>query len=346
MMIKDDEYFMAEAMALAENAIGYTSPNPMVGAVLVHDGEIVGQGYHMKYGEAHAEVNCINSVTKENQHLIKDSVLYVTLEPCAHHGKTPPCVDLIIANEIKEVVIATLDPFEEVNGRGVEILKTAGIKVKTEVLYFEARFQNRRFFWYHENKQPYIILKWAETADGFMASADNERLMITGEESNMLVHQWRSEEDAIMIGSRTAILDDPLLTVRHVEGPSPIRIVINTDDELPLTLKMFNDGLPTIVFNTEKEEVQGSVVYKKVDILNGPEELLSALYDLKIQSVIVEGGARLLQYFLDHGCWNEIRRITNTTLNIGEGISVPNLPTDVETVLEQMYGNDRVTVMI
>jgi diaminohydroxyphosphoribosylaminopyrimidine deaminase/5-amino-6-(5-phosphoribosylamino)uracil reductase len=346
MMIKDDEYFMGEAMALAEKSIGHTSPNPMVGAVLVHDGEIIGQGYHMKYGEAHAEVNCINSVAKENQHLIKESVLYVTLEPCAHHGKTPPCVDLIIANEIKEVVIAALDPFEEVNGRGIEILQAAGIKVKTEVLQFDARFLNRRFFWYHENKQPYIILKWAETADGFMASSDNERLIITGEASNMLVHQWRSEEDAIMIGSRTAILDDPLLTVRHVEGPSPIRIVINTDDELRLSLKMFNDGLPTIVFNTEKEEVQGLVVYKKVDIRNGPDELLFQLYEMKIQSVMVEGGARLLQYFLNHACWHEIRRITNTTMILGAGINTPDLPDDVETVMDQMYGNDRVRVMI
>lgn len=345
-MIKDDEYFMSEAIALAANANGYTSPNPMVGAVLVYQGEIIGRGYHVKYGEAHAEVNCIHSVVKKNQYLIKDSVLYVTLEPCAHHGKTPPCVDLIIASEIKEVVIATLDPFEQLNGRGVQLLQAAGIHVKTEVLHHEARFQNRRFFWYHEIKQPYIILKWAETADGFMAYNNSKRLMITGKESNMLVHQWRLEEDAVMIGSRTAILDDPLLTVRYVEGPSPIRIVISTDDELPLTLKIFNDGLPTIVFNTEREEELGSVVYKKMDIRNGPDELLSALYNMKIQSVIVEGGAKLLQYFLENGCWNEIRRITNTTLPIGEGLNAPALPYDIETVLDQMYGDDRVHIMI
>ena len=345
-MILDDDFFMAHAIALAEKGIGMVSPNPLVGAVLVYNQRIIGEGYHMKYGEAHAEVNCINSVSVEDVHLIPQSKLYVTLEPCAHFGKTPPCADMIIKAGIKEVVIATLDPFEQVNGKGIEKLIAAGVEVKTEVLQFDARFQNRRFFWFHENKAPYIILKWAQTDDGFMASSDDKRLLITGDLSNQLVHQWRSEEDAIMIGARTALLDDPLLTVRHVPGKSPVRIIISGEDDFPSTLKMFNDGNPVIIINPYKDEVVGNQHFKKVNYTNGPNEMLEMLYSMNIQSVMVEGGPTLLQYFIDHHCWHEIRIITNTTLSIENGVTAPILPDDLDVVMDEMFENDRVVVMI
>jgi len=345
-MILDDEYFMAHAITLAEKGIGMVSPNPLVGAVLVYNQRIIGEGYHMKYGEAHAEVNCINSVSEEDKHLIPLSKLYVTLEPCVHFGKTPPCADLIIKAGIKDVVIAALDPFEEVNGKGVEKLVHADIEVRTDVLQYEARFQNRRFFWFHENKQPYIILKWAQTADGFMASFDDERLLITGDLSNELVHQWRSEEDAIMIGARTALLDDPLLTVRHVPGKSPLRVIVSGEGEFPSSLRMFNDGNPVIIFNPYKEENVGNQHFKKVDYSSDPVEMMEILYNMNVQSLIVEGGPTLLQYFIDHYFWNEIRIITNTTLFIENGVPTPILPDEVDIVMDEMFENDRVIVII
>ena len=342
----DDDFFMARAIELAEIGIGSVSPNPLVGAVLVHNQRIIGEGYHMKYGESHAEVNCINSVSQGDRHLIPQSKLYVTLEPCAHFGKTPPCADMIIKVGIKEVFVATLDPFEQVNGKGIEKMIAAGIEVTTDVLPFEARFQNRRFFWFHENKQPYVILKWAQTADGFMASSDDQRLLITGDEANQLVHQWRAEEDAIMIGARTAILDNPLLTVRLVEGTSPLRIILSGEGDFTDSLKMFNDGSPVLILNPYKNEAVGNQLFKKVNYADGPDEMMELLFNMNIQSIIVEGGPTLLQYFIDHHCWHEIRIITNTNLMIEKGISSPRLPDDVETVMDQMFGDDRVTVMI
>ena len=311
----------------------------MVGAVLVHDGKIIGEGYHQRYGQPHAEVNCIDSVDAVNNNRIRESVLYVSLEPCAHFGKTPPCTDLIIANQIPEVVIGCRDPFKEVNGKGIEQLKASGVHVVYGILERECQQVNKRFFTFHNRHRPYIILKWAETADGFLstspqpspkerafANSANKRLLISNEQTNRLVHKWRSEEAAILIGTNTALSDDPELTTRHWPGPSPVRLVIDMELKLPLSLKIFNDKQKTIVFNTIKNEENGKLdFYQVTEDVNIVHQIVNALYQRKIQSVIVEGGAKLLQSFIDEGIWDEARIIKNEKLIINNGLAAPQI---------------------
>lgn len=318
------QQYMFRCLELALNGVGSVSPNPMVGSVLVYENRIIGEGWHQKYGGPHAEVNCIRSVKQEDQHLIPNSTLYVSLEPCAHFGKTPPCSQLIIEKKIPKVVIACRDPFEAVNGKGIEQLREAGVEVITGVLEQDAIVLNARFFSFHQQKRPYIILKWAQTDDGFIAGISDERLLITHEQTNRIVHRWRSEEAAILIGTETALKDNPSLTNRYWVGKSPLRLVIDKQLRLPAHLTMFNDGQPTIIFNEHKEEDLGLLKFVKINSAQSFFNQLSTYcYQNGIQSILVEGGAKLLQSFIDEDHWDEARVITNTHLRVGLGLSAP-----------------------
>jgi diaminohydroxyphosphoribosylaminopyrimidine deaminase/5-amino-6-(5-phosphoribosylamino)uracil reductase len=329
---------MQRCIELAIKGAGNVAPNPMVGAVLVHDGKIIGEGWHQKYGEAHAEVNAIRQAAT---HLavnglaalsgLTDTTLYVSLEPCTHFGKTPPCVDLIIKHKIPKVVIGCRDPFEEVNGKGIEKLKAAGVEVISGIMEDECKALNKRFFTFHTKRRPYMILKWAETADGFIAPLNPpqggaSRLLISNEYSNRLVHKWRSEEAAIMIGTNTALLDNPELTTRLWPGSSPVRIVLDMDLRLPASIKLFNQEVKTIVFNGIKQSEENNTLFYKIEKdKNLSQEICTALYQLKIQSVIIEGGTQLLQSFINENLWDEVRIIRNNEMSIGEGIAAPKL---------------------
>lgn len=333
--ITTHDFFMHRCLELAQKGIGYVAPNPMVGAVLVHENNIIGEGYHQQYGGPHAEVNCFNSVREADIGLISHSTLYVSLEPCVHYGKTPPCTDLIIAKKIREVVIGCRDPFKEVNGKGIEKLRMAGVNVTDGVLENECQQLNKRFFSFQTQHRPYIILKWAETADKKIAGNGGKRLFISNEQTNRLVHKWRSEEASILVGTNTALLDDPELTTRYWNGPSPIRLVVDMDLRLPASLKVFNEKHRTIIFNSVKHKEGKNLVYYQVTVdVNLVHQIVNALYQLKIQSVLVEGGARLLQSFIDEDMWDEVRIIGNKQLTIGNGLAAPEL---VTATLEQEF---------
>ncbi len=331
---------MHRCLQLAVLGAGNTAPNPMVGAVLVHGGAVIGEGYHQKYGEAHAEVNCINNVAEENKHLISQSTLYVSLEPCAHFGKTPPCADLIIHNKIPRVVIGCRDSYKEVNGQGIAKLSAAGIEVIDGVLENEAREINKRFFTFHEKQRPYIILKWAQSNNHKIARAGFSRVTISNEYTNRLVHKWRSNEAGIMIGTNTALHDNPLLTNRLWNGNSPVRIVIDKDLRVPLSHHLLSDGNKTIIFNSIKDENAGPVAYRKI----GGSHLflhhvLQHLHQMKIESVLVEGGAKLLQSFVDSNTWDEARVITNRDLSIEDGIAAPGLNNSLLAKQEAVFSD-------
>jgi len=334
---------MHRCVQLAKLGAGNVAPNPMVGAVLVHDDIIIGAGYHEKFGEAHAEVNCISSVADEDKHLINQSTLYVSLEPCAHHGKTPPCVDLIIEHRISKVVIGTRDTFKEVNGKGIEKLLSAGVEVVQNVLQDECTTLNKRFFVFHQHQRPYIILKWAETADGKFGSGTNERLLISNEFTNRIVHKWRSEESAILIGTNTALFDNPSLNVRLWQGNDPVRLIIDKNLRLPSTLKVFYGSQKTTVFNTQKQESKENLLYVKLSEQNNfIQQLLQSCYQLNIQSVLVEGGAALLQSFINLNIWDEARVITNLSLKAPSGLAAPVLNNAIE-VRKEFILSDTIT---
>lgn len=333
------EKYMWRCLQLAELGAGNVAPNPMVGAVLVYQDRIIGEGYHQQYGAAHAEVNCLFSVGADDRRLIPESTLYVSLEPCAHYGKTPPCAKLIIEEGIKKVVVGCRDPFKEVDGRGMDMLRAAGIEVTSGVLEQECEAINKRFFHFHRFQQPYVLLKWAQSADGFISGnpttvieADESgmalrRTMISNEFTNRLVHQWRSEEAAILVGTRTAHADDPQLNTRlWPGGKTPLRLVIDKDGILPADLQIFTDGQPTVVFGYRETENQGAVRYVRVkETENLLPQILSYLHEQKILSVMVEGGAALLQSFIHAGNWQEARVIINETLFLQEGLAAPHL---------------------
>ncbi|MBS1512471.1 MAG: bifunctional diaminohydroxyphosphoribosylaminopyrimidine deaminase/5-amino-6-(5-phosphoribosylamino)uracil reductase RibD [Bacteroidetes bacterium] len=320
---------MHRCLQLARLGAGNTAPNPMVGAVLVYNDVIIGEGYHEHYGQAHAEVNCINSVKEEDRQLIEKSTMYVSLEPCAHYGKTPPCADLIIKHRIPEVVIGCRDSFDQVDGKGIARLQASGLRITVGVMEQEALQLNRRFFTFHQYHRPYIIVKWAQSnpANGaYIAGANGKRVLISNEYSNRLVHQWRSEEAAIMVGTKTALLDDPALTTRLYPGKNPVRIVIDKKLQLPGNVQLLNTAATTIVFNSTKEAMQANIIFKKIkDGAAFLSSMLHALYELQVQSVIVEGGATLLQSFINENMWDEARVITNHSLTIEEGIAAPVL---------------------
>jgi diaminohydroxyphosphoribosylaminopyrimidine deaminase/5-amino-6-(5-phosphoribosylamino)uracil reductase len=323
--VTEDEKYMSRCLALASLGSGNVAPNPLVGAVLVHGEKIIGEGYHQRYGEAHAEVNCINSVSSKNKLLLSRSTLYVSLEPCVHFGKTPPCTDLIIQHKIPKVVIGCLDVFEQVNGKGQQKLQNAGVQVITGVLAKECSAINSRFFAFHLKKRPYIILKWAESMNGKIAAKDHSRMLISNEFTNRLVHKWRNEEAAIMVGTNTAMHDDPSLSNRYWSGKDPVRIIIDKDLRLPPSLKIFNKEIRTIIFNEQRNAEEGCLSYIKTEDVMSLQNIMRELFLLNIQSVLVEGGATLLQSFIDDKLWDEARVIKNESLTIENGINAPGL---------------------
>jgi diaminohydroxyphosphoribosylaminopyrimidine deaminase/5-amino-6-(5-phosphoribosylamino)uracil reductase len=318
MMKNNHEIYMKRCFQIAENGIGHVAPNPMVGCVIVHDGKIISEGFHGQYGGNHAERNAILHVRGRHASPLLNSTLYVNLEPCSHHGKTPPCADLIIEKQIPRVVISNLDSNPDVVGKGIEKLKNAGIEVITGVLEDEGRLLNRRFFTYFEKKRPYIILKWAESLDGFIYN-ENER-QITNEAMRNLVHKWRSEEQAIMVGTNTVLMDNPQLNVRAYFGKNPLRITIDKKTKLSKNLHFFDKSQPTKIYDT-------------TDL----SEILNDLHSQKIQSVIVEGGAKLLQSFIEKNLWDEARILTGNK-NLKKGLFAPKIQ-DKETFSIEIEGD-------
>ena len=319
--------YISRCLQLAELGAGYVAPNPMVGAVLVCDDKIIGEGYHRHYGEAHAEPNAINSV--KDKDLLKQSTLYVNLEPCSHYGKTPPCADLIVSSGIPRVVIGTLDPNPKVAGRGVEILRKAGVEVVVGVLEAECRELNKRFFIFQEQKRPYVLLKWAQTKDGFMdrvrTTVTEPPLQISNSITRQLTHKMRSENQSILVGANTVLLDNPSLTVRNWSGKSPVRIGIDRQRRIPDDFNLLDGSISTIIF-TEKDEVNKlHVEFVKIDFsTNSVKNILSEIYKRNIHSVLVEGGPTILNSFIESGLWDEAN-IEIAPLRIAEGMAAPVL---------------------
>ncbi len=340
----DHEKFMQRCIGLGAQALGKAAPNPLVGCVIVHNGIVIGEGYHENYGEAHAEANAIASVHHKN--LLKESTLYVNLEPCSHFGKTPPCSDLIIENKIPYVVTGCVDSNPLVKGKGIEKLVKAGIDVKTGVLEKECRELNRRFFTWHEKKRPYIILKWAQTQDGFIGKIENDRSQttsyFTSEESLKLVHRMRSEEQAIMAGTNTILLDNPMLTVRRVPGRNPLRITFDRHLKIPPHFHILDKTVPTLIFTAEDKPSEPNLEYARVDF---NQDLLAAvlaeLHKREIQSVIVEGGEKLLNSFIEKVLWDEVRVFTADKKFLA-GVNAPKVTGQV--VSEFKIENDKITI--
>lgn len=330
---------MNRALELAFKGLGQVAPNPMVGCVIVCGNQIIAEGYHEQYGSAHAEPNAIKQVSDE---LLKESTLYVTLEPCSHFGKTPPCADLIISKGIKKVVVGNLDTNPLVSGKGIQKLKDAGIEVEYGVLDNECRALNKRFFTFHEKKRPYIILKWAQTQDGFISHwpllQDKEDNWITGKESKELVHQWRSQEQAILIGYNTLINDNPLLTTRLVSGKNPIRLVLSRTIDLQRDLHVFNQEARTIIFNPVKDEIKNNVEFVKIDWNKKAQEVLDYCFKNNISSVIVEGGTNTIYNFMNINAWDEAQVFVNPTKKFEYGISAPEI--NLNNITPINVGND------
>ncbi len=319
-----DEDFMRRAILLAFRGRGYVSPNPMVGAVLMHEGRIIGEGWHERYGEAHAEVACFNSVMESERQLIPQSTMYVTLEPCAHRGKQPPCAHRLVQEHVKRVVVAIKDPFPEVSGRGIAILREAGIDVKVGCCEPEARWMCRRFLSVQEKGRPYVVLKWAQSADGYMAPSDRSRIQLSNHFSQTLVHRWRTEESAIMVGYKTALADNPQLTARLWQGPQPLRIFPDRHLKLPATHHLLDNATPTWVLNSIREQ-QGITSFLKLPFDESfLGRLLNCLKEAGKNSLFVEGGAKLLSSFIIGGLWDEARVFT-TLSTIGAGVRAPHL---------------------
>ena len=337
--------YMQRCIELAQNGVGNVSPNPMVGAVVVHNDKVIGEGYHQLYGEAHAEVNAIKAV--EDKSLLSEATIYVSLEPCAHFGKTPPCSDLIIESKIPNVVIGCSDPFAQVAGKGIEKLKNAGITVSVGILEKECLELNKRFFTFHEKKRPYIILKWAQSQDGFMDKKRTDSCptinWITHPNTKQLTHKWRSEEDAILIGKNTAINDNPELTTRAVDGKNPIRIVIDRKMELSKDLKIFNSASKTIILNELKNQENDSILHKKVDFESFFDDLWSICAENDIISLIIEGGAFTLNQFIEKEFWDEARVLTGKPF-FAEGVKAPLL--NLEPAKQFTFGKDKITYYI
>lgn len=321
------ELYMQRCIQLAKKGMGNVAPNPLVGSVIVCDDKIIGEGYHQKYGEAHAEVNAVNSV--KDKSLLAKSTLYVNLEPCAHYGKTPPCANLIVENKIPKVVIGCIDSFAKVAGKGIEMLRNNGVEVVVGVLEKESLALNKRFFTFHEKKRPYVILKWAQTKDGFIAPTEDlheSKRWITNKRTQVLVHKWRSEECAILVGKNTVIKDNPELTVREVNGSNPVRIVLDKDLELysnKTSYKIFNSKSKTIVFNQIKSFESDNIEGVKINFTqNSEQQMLTKLYELNIQSIIIEGGAQVLESFINKNLYDEGRVFVSEN-TFGLGVKAP-----------------------
>lgn len=296
-----DEIYMRRCLTLAELGKYYVSPNPMVGAVIVHNDKVIGEGYHKKYGDWHAEVNAIQSV--KDTSLLKDSSIYVSLEPCSHYGNTPPCCELLLEHKFKRVIIGSKDPNKEVYGKGIQSLLDAGVEVKLDVLESECRALNKRFFSFHENQRPFISLKWAESADGFI-DKNGERLSISCKETKPLVHHLRSENQGILVGRRTVQNDNPKLDVRAFDGPNPIRIVLDPNLKSPKKSNIFNKEAKTVIINLKEDKIKDNVQHVKIDDMR-LENVLRVLSEMNITSLLVEGGRYTTQAFIDEGLWDE-----------------------------------------
>lgn len=320
--------FMNRCISLAQSGMGNVAPNPLVGCVIVHKDQIIGEGYHIKYGEAHAEVNAINSV--KDKSLLEKATLYVNLEPCSHYGKTPPCSNLIIEKKIPNVVIGSIDTFSEVSGKGIAALKEAGCEVLVGILENDCRELNRRFFTFYEHNRPYVILKWAQTTDGFIdvkrISGDAHKpVWITNDTCKMLVHKWRSEEDAFMVGTNTVIQDNPQLTTREWSGKNPVRVVLDRTLRISTGAAIYDQSAKTVIFNELVTKTDKNIEYIKIDFsANVIESVLKVLFTQNIQSVVVEGGAQLLQSFIDLGLWDEARIFYGSKF-FYEGIAAPKI---------------------
>ena len=326
---------MERCIELASKELGNTFPNPLVGSVIVHKNKIIGEGSHQIYGENHAEVNAINSV--KNKDLLKDSTLYVNLEPCNHIGKTPPCTDLIIKNKIKNIIIGSRDPNSIVKGGGVEKLINSGCNVTLGVLEDKCNYLNRRFFTYHKFKRPYIILKWAESSDGFISPIKKQRevFKISGEESLKLSHTWRGQEDSILVGVQTIIDDNPFLTTRLVQGKNPIRFVLDPNCRIPVNSKIFSKDSKTIVLSKK----ENSAINDNLKIIKFEKMkfILDSLYSLKIQSVIIEGGTKTINNFLKNDLWDSIR-VFKSSKNLMDGVKSPDI--DFSIFKKTIIGRD------
>jgi len=335
-----DQIHMAQCIEMAKDRLGYVSPNPMVGSLIAQNGEVLACGVHRTFGADHAEVAALKNLSPDSSP--EGLTLYVNLEPCCHFGKTPPCTEAIIKSGIKRVVVGCIDPFAKVSGAGIDQLRAAGIKVTLGVLEEESRELNRRFFTFHQKRRPYIVLKWAETADHFIARPDGSSRWISCWDSRKLTHQWRSEEDAIMVGTRTALIDNPQLSVRHTTGKNPLRLVIDKQLSLSQHANLLDQSVPTIVFNTVKDQTLNNLEYCMLDSARPIlAQVITRLFDREIQSLLVEGGAATHRSFLEEDLWDEIRSFRSKE-EFNEGISAPHLP-DLAPhlkITEQSVGTD------
>jgi diaminohydroxyphosphoribosylaminopyrimidine deaminase/5-amino-6-(5-phosphoribosylamino)uracil reductase len=325
--VKVQEKYIKRCIELAKNGLGTTYPNPLVGCVIVFENTIIGEGWHKKSGEAHAEVIAIESV--KNKELLSSSTLYVSLEPCSHFGKTPPCADLILKYKIPNVVIGTIDPNSKVAGKGIQKLKDSGVNVTLSILEKECNELNKRFFTFHRKSRPYIILKWAESSDGFISpknKPEQKPAWISNEYSRQLVHKWRSEEQAILVGTQTLIDDNPTLTVREWVGNNPIRVVIDKENRIDSSYNVFDNQAKTIVFsNKEVSSIADQIQYIKVDFDENPTQVIvHKLFENNIQSIIIEGGRKTIQSFIDANLWDEARVFIGE-INLNDGTNAPEI---------------------
>ena len=334
----EEEKYMRRCIELAKNGLCNVSPNPMVGAVIVCNGRIIGEGYHIRCGEAHAEVNAIRSVKDES--LLKRSTIYVSLEPCSHYGKTPPCADLIIEKQIPRIVIGCQDPFSEVAGRGIQKLRDAGREVTVGVLEEECKSLIRRFITFNMLHRPFITLKWAESADHFIdiERTDGKPVVLSSPLTSMLVHKKRAEADAIMVGRRTALLDNPALTVRNWYGHNPIRVVLDRTLSLPNDLQIFDGNVPTLIFTEKQQPEKKNITYITINFSHNPlKQIMEALYQRKIQSLLVEGGSQLLQSFIDNELWDEAY-IEKCPKRLYSGVKAPEISNNFSYSTKEHFG--------
>ena len=325
--MEQHELYMSRCLQLAQQAEGYTAPNPMVGAVIVCDGNIIGEGYHHRCGEPHAEVNAIRSVNDQN--LLMKSTLYVNLEPCSHYGKTPPCAQLIIDKKIPRVVVGMGDPNPKVNGRGIQMLREAGVEVVENVLHQQCHILNKRFVTMYTKKRPFVILKWAQTQDGFIdawrTTSEIPPLRISNEVTKTLNHQIRSIESAILVGTNTALLDNPHLTARKLNTRNPVRMVVDKSLRVPSDYRIYDQTTPTVIFTDKMVENKTNITFVKLDFSKAiVPQIVDYLYQVNLSSLIVEGGTQLLQAFIDANLWDEVYIETSPEI-IGAGVKAPNI---------------------
>jgi len=342
-MINIHEYYMARCLEIAKSGLPAAMPNPSVGAVLVHNDTIIGEGFTSAYGGAHGEVNAFASV--KNKALIKDATLYVSLEPCSHYGKTPPCCDLVIVNQVKTVVIGMIDPYAAVAGNGIKRLQEAGVKVIVGVLEKECWEINKRFFTYHEKKRPYVILKWAETTNGFIAplsKANKEPVWITNKFTRQWVHKLRSQEQAILVGTKTILEDNPKLNTRDYEGKSPVRIILDQHLKIDSTYAVLDNSVKTIIINATLTKQDNNTYWETINFNESiVTQILDVLYKHKLQSVIIEGGSQTLQTFIDSNLWDEAF-VTKGEISFNSGLKAPIIKKNGEKEFD--IKNDRITL--